>query len=73
MRKVRPAYKKVLLVINSCKTLEQLITANSCIVQFNTLFPFADKFTVRLYTEMFNHEFGDAITQMIEDNTIPTV
>ena len=73
MRKIRPAYKKVLSIIRSCKTLDQLITANSCIVHFHTLFPFADKFTARLYTELFNHEFDDAIIEMIQDNTIQTI
>lgn len=67
MRKIRPAYRKAKLVIDGCKTPEQLMTAHRYVDAFKTQYPYADKFAVELYRRVYNHEHGEAVMDMIND------
>jgi hypothetical protein len=67
MRKIRPAYRKAKLVIDSCKTPEQLMTAHRYVEAFITLHPYADKFAVELYRRVYSHEHGETVMDWIND------
>ena len=68
MREIVPAYRKIMRVIASCQNEYQLYTAYRCVNVFEDRFPHARKFSVRLYTEVFNHEHGDDVMNAVQEH-----
>jgi len=67
MRRIRPAYRKVQRVIASCNTTGQLITAYNMVLNFQGMFPYADKFSVKLCETLYSHKCGDDLMKLIQD------
>lgn len=70
MRKVRPAYRKIARVIDSCRTIEHLASACRMVFNFHVRFPYAERFTVNLHKRLCDHRHGEQVMQMIQDGRI---
>jgi len=65
MRKLRPAYRKTMKTIHSCRTIEQLLCSYRMVENFNRMFPRAKRFTWNLYSEVCRR-LGDEVKNVQE-------